>query len=196
MKSLSSIYYKKGEALEEGQAAEDMVVDGVHNYSTEEAYVWPTDPKVLKKLEWFRDQKLGLMMHWGPYSQLGVVESWALSDGDADWSRDGIDWEVTGEEFKEEYFGLNRTFNPLRFEPEKWADLAKEAGMRYVLFTTKHHDGFCMWDTHYSDYKIILPQAGNRHLRLFLQGGLACGQLLEGRYPQGEIQIQGPLLRP
>ena len=118
---------QNGEALEEGQAAEDMVVDGVHNYSTEEAYVWPTDPKVLKKLEWFRDQKLGLMMHWGPYSQLGVVESWALSDGDADWSRGGIDWEVTGEEFKEEYFGLNRTFNPLRFEPEKWADLAKEA---------------------------------------------------------------------
>lgn len=145
---------QNGEALEEGQAAEDMVVDGVHNYSTEEAYVWPTDPKVLKKLEWFQDQKLGLMMHWGPYSQLGVVESWALSDGDADWSRGGIDWEVTGEEFKEEYFGLNRTFNPLRFEPEKWADLAKEAGMRYVLFTTKHHDGFCMWDTHYSDYKI------------------------------------------
>ena len=68
-------------------------MDGVHNYSTEEAYVWPTDPKVLKKLEWFRDQKLGLMMHWGPYSQLGVVESWALSDGDADWSRGGIDWE-------------------------------------------------------------------------------------------------------
>lgn len=141
-------------SLQEEQDAEEMVVDGVHNYSTEEAYVWPKDPKVLKKLEWFQDQKLGLMMHWGPYSQLGVVESWALSDGDADWSRGGIDWEVTGEEFKKEYFGLNKTFNPLRFEPEKWADLAKEAGMRYLLFTTKHHDGFCMWDTQYSDYKI------------------------------------------
>ena len=120
----------------------EAVVAGVHNYSREDSYVWPEDPRVLRKLEWFQDQKLGLMMHWGPYSQLGIVESWALSDADAEWSRDGIDWEVTGEEFKKEYFGLNRTFNPLRFEPEKWADLAKEAGMKYLLFTTKHHDGF------------------------------------------------------
>lgn len=142
----------------EGVSEEDKVEAGVHNYSGEEAYVWPEDPRVLKKLEWFRDQKLGLMMHWGPYSQLGIVESWALSDADADWSRDGIDWEVTGEEFKKEYFGLNKTFNPLRFEPEKWADLAKEAGMKYLLFTTKHHDGFCMWDTQYSDYKITAPE--------------------------------------
>lgn len=136
---------------------EKLVVDGVHNYSREDAYVRSTDPRVLRKLEWFQDQKLGLMMHWGPYSQLGIVESWALSDGDADWSRDGIDWEVTGEDFKKEYFGLNKTFNPIRFEPEKWADLAREAGVKYLLFTTKHHDGFCMWDTMYSDYKITAP---------------------------------------
>lgn len=135
----------------EAEEAAEAVVAGVHNYSDEDVYVMPEDPWVLKKLEWFKDQKLGLMMHWGPYSQLGIVESWALSDRDADWSREGIDWEVTGEEFKKEYFALNKTFNPLRFEPEKWADLAKEAGMRYLLFTTKHHDGFCMWDTRYSD---------------------------------------------
>lgn len=148
---------EKDKAAEERQAAAEAVVAGVHNYSREESYVTPSDPRVLKKLEWFKDQKLGLMMHWGPYSQLGIVESWALSDGDADWSRHEIDWEVTGEEFKKEYFALNKTFNPLRFEPEKWADLAKEAGMKYLLFTTKHHDGFCMWDTQYSDYKITAP---------------------------------------
>lgn len=141
-------------AEKEKEPVKEVVVAGVHNYSREDSYVVPTDPRVLKKLEWFKDQKLGLMMHWGPYSQLGIVESWALSDGDADWSRGGIDWEVTGEEFKKEYFSLNKTFNPIRFEPEKWADLAKEAGMKYLLFTTKHHDGFCMWDTQYSDYKI------------------------------------------
>lgn len=147
----------KEEAAEKRQAAAEAVVAGVHNYSREESYVTPSDPRVLKKLEWFKDQKLGLMMHWGPYSQLGIVESWALSDGDADWSRHEIDWEVTGEEFKKEYFALNKTFNPLRFEPEKWADLAKEAGMKYLLFTTKHHDGFCMWDSKYSDYKTTAP---------------------------------------
>ena len=143
-------------ALEE-TPEEDMVQEGVHNYSTADSYVWPTDPKVLKKLEWFQDQKLGLMMHWGAYSQLGIVESWALSDADANWSRTGIDWEVTGEEFKKQYFGLNKTFNPVRFEPEKWAELAKEAGTKYLLFTTKHHDGFCMWDSQYSDYKVTAP---------------------------------------
>ncbi len=135
----------------------DMVKQGVHNYSQEERYVWPTDPWVLRKLKWFQDQKLGLMMHWGPYSQLGIVESWALSDEDASWSRKGIDWEITGEEFKKTYFDLNKTFNPVRFEPEKWADLAKEAGMRYLLFTAKHHDGFCMYDSQYSDYKSTAP---------------------------------------
>lgn len=138
----------------EQEQPEEMVNQGVHNYSTKDRYVWPTDPAVLQKLEWFQDQKLGLMMHWGAYSQLGIVESWALSDQDADWSRKCIDWEVTGEDFKKQYFDLNKTFNPIRFEPEKWADIAKNAGVKYLLFTTKHHDGFCMWDTKYSDYKI------------------------------------------
>lgn len=147
---------KRGPDAAAGQA-EETIVNGVHNYSTEEAYVKPEDPKVLERLDWFRNQKLGIMMHWGIYAQLGLVASWALSDGDADWSRTGIDWEVTGEEFKEQYFGLNRTFNPVRFEPEKWAELAKEAGAKYFIFTTKHHDGFCMWDTKYSDYKITAP---------------------------------------
>jgi alpha-L-fucosidase len=145
------------EEVTQEQVQEEIIQEGVHNYSSKESYVVPKDPKVLKKLEWFQDQKLALMMHWGPYSQLGIVESWALSDADANWSRNGIDWEVTGEEFKKQYFDLNKTFNPIRFEPEKWAELAAEAGIRYLVFTTKHHDGFCMWDTKYSDYRITSP---------------------------------------
>lgn len=139
------------------QEEKEVVKEGVHNYSQEDEYVMPTDPRVLKKLEWFKDQKLALMMHWGPYSQLGLVESWALSDADANWSRDGVDWGVTAEEFKEQYFNLNKTFNPVRFEPEKWAEMAADAGFKYFIFTTKHHDGFCMWDTKFSDYKVTAP---------------------------------------
>ncbi len=151
---------KTAQQAEEGEFGERekaAVENGVHNYSSAKSYVKPTDEAVLRKLEWFQDQKIGLMMHWGPYSQLGIVESWALSDMDAEWSRASVDWEVTGEAFKREYFDLNKTFNPIRFEPEKWADLAARAGMRYLLFTTKHHDGFCMWDSAYSDYKITAP---------------------------------------
>jgi len=166
---------------EESEKNKEVVKQGVHNYSTEESYVWPTDPSVCRKLEWFRDQKLALMMHWGPYSQLGLVESWALSDEDAEWSRNGIDWEVTGKEFKEQYFGLNRTFNPIRFEPEKWADIAKESGIRYLIFTTKHHDGFCMWDSRFSEYKITsqdCPFHTNRYADI-------CGHLFESFRKRG-----------
>jgi alpha-L-fucosidase len=133
----------------------DEVVQGVHNFTSEKNYIKPDDPLVREKLEWFQDQKLGIMMHWGPYSQLGIVESWALSDEDGGWSRKGIDW-VDGdmELFKRQYWDLNKTFNPIRFQPEQWAEIAREGGFKYLVFTTKHHDGFCMWDTKTTDYKI------------------------------------------
>ena len=57
------------------ETQEEIVEEGTHNYSSAKSYVKPTDPAVLEKLEWFQDQKLALMMHWGPYSQLGIVES-------------------------------------------------------------------------------------------------------------------------
>lgn len=58
--------------MTEKEKQEETVQEGVHNYSAADAYVWPEDPKVRQKLEWFQDQKLALMMHWGPYSQLGL----------------------------------------------------------------------------------------------------------------------------
>lgn len=140
---------------EEKQQVE--VEQGVHNYSDAKKWVKPEDPILLEQLEWFRDQKLGFMMHWGPYSQLGIVESWALSDADAEWSREDIDWETDPEVFKEQYFSLNKSFNPVRFQPEQWAELAYEGGFKYFLFTTKHHDGFCMWDTKTTNYKVTDP---------------------------------------
>ncbi|BBH21987.1 alpha-L-fucosidase [Paenibacillus baekrokdamisoli] len=155
---MSEKHVTEQEQEQEQEYEMDQVVEqGVHNYSSEAEWVKPENPLLLERLEWFKDQKLGLMMHWGPYAQLGVVESWALSDKDEEWSRDGIDWDVDAEELKRQYFGLNKTFNPLRFQPELWADLAAENGFKYLNFTTKHHDGFCMWDTHTTDYRITGP---------------------------------------
>lgn len=137
----------------------DAIVNGVHGYMPEN-YVVPTDPLVRERLEWFKDQKLALMMHWGIYTQLGIVESWAMCDKEAEWSRmpflDWMDWH-DGNSFRKLYFGLNKSFNPVRFDPEVWAGLAAENGFRYVIFTTKHHDGFCMFDTKYTDYKVTAP---------------------------------------
>ncbi|MCM3289614.1 alpha-L-fucosidase [Paenibacillus sp. MER 180] len=137
---------------------EQIVQQGVHNFSAEDEWVKPDRPELLEQLEWFKDQKLGLMMHWGTYSQLGIVESWALSDVDEEWSRDSVDWDYDAEELKQQYFDLNKTFNPLRFQPELWAELAVEGGFKYLIFTTKHHDGFCMWDTKTTDYRITGAQ--------------------------------------
>ena len=82
---------------------QEIVSQGVHNYSAAETYVRPTDPAILQQLEWFQDQKLALMMHFGLYCQPGMVASWALSDKDSDWSRHQVNW-ADGETFKKQYF--------------------------------------------------------------------------------------------
>ncbi|MDO5977482.1 alpha-L-fucosidase [Flavivirga spongiicola] len=124
----------------------------------EERYVPETDPLVLEKLSEWQDIKFGLLMHWGAYSQWGIVESWSLSPEEYDWCRrtkgsNPNDYFV----YKKEYEALQNTFNPTQFNPEKWAKAAKGAGMKYVVFTTKHHDGFSMFDSKYTDYKVTDP---------------------------------------
>jgi len=113
-----------------------------------------TDPAVLKKLEWFEDAKFGLMMHWGPYSQWGITESWTICSEDEPWCRRTLPDYIA---YKKAYEALAATFNPVKFDPAKWAAAAKAAGMRYVVFTTKHHDGFSMFDTKQTDYRITGP---------------------------------------
>ncbi|MBL3655888.1 alpha-L-fucosidase [Fulvivirga sediminis] len=122
--------------------------NNLHGMSTE--YDWPKDPKVLAKLEKWQDQKFGMIIHWGLYAQAGMVESWELTSEDWINRKDSM----TYCEFKEWYWGLSNEFNPVNFAPEKWAETAKAAGMKYVVFTTKHHDGFNMFDTQQTDFKI------------------------------------------
>lgn len=120
-------------------------------------YFPPTDSLVQKKLAWWQDVKFGLLMHWGTYSQWGIVESWSLCPEDEDWCQRKGEYSANYFEYKKAYENLITTFNPTNFEPSKWAKAAKDAGMRYVVFTTKHHDGFCMFDTKQTDYKITNP---------------------------------------
>ena len=83
--------------------------------------------------------KFGMFIHWGIYSLTGIQDQ-AIARFDLD---------------KSEYEALANKFNPVKYDPEEWVKLAKSAGMKYICFTTKHHDGFCMWDTKYTDYNIM-----------------------------------------
>lgn len=118
-------------------------------------YTPPKDAKVAENLTQWSDKKFGLFMHWGVYSIPGIVESWSINSEDASWiPRDST---KNYEEYKKWYFDLNKQFNPVNFDPSIWANYAKKAGMQYVVFTTKHHDGFAMFDTKQTNYKITAP---------------------------------------
>ncbi|MDR0499256.1 MAG: alpha-L-fucosidase [Holophagales bacterium] len=120
-------------------------------------YIPPKEPTVKAQLERWKDWRFGLLMHWGPYSQWGIVESWSICPEDEDWSQRTGTFNGNYFQYKTAYEALQKTFNPTKFNPTRWAEAAKDAGMRYVVFTTKHHDGFCMFDTATTDYKVTDP---------------------------------------
>lgn len=118
-----------------------------------DAYVPATDALVVRKLDAWQDWKFGFMMHWGTYSQWGVVESWSICS--EDWCKRPAG--ISYVDYKKKYEELAKSFNPIGFDPEVWAAVAEDAGMKYVVFTTKHHDGFSMFDTKLSEYRITGP---------------------------------------
>ena len=112
------------------------------------------------------DNKFGMFIHWGIYATLGYHEQAQ--------ARLNID--------REEYESLVKTFNPTEYDPEKWVLLAKEAGMKYICFTAKHHDGFCMWDTKHTDYNIMNTPYGKDVLKMLSDACKKHGMLLSVYY--------------
>lgn len=92
------------------------------------------------KMQWFRDGKLGIFMHWGIYSVLGITESWSFYSGEIDY---------------EDYMEQLNGFTAENYDPDKWAKLFKKAGAKYTVLTTKHHDGVALWDTKASDLNVV-----------------------------------------
>jgi Alpha-L-fucosidase len=123
----------------------------IHERSTE--YDWPKEKEVLAKLDKWQDMKFGVLFHWGLYSIPGIVESWSICSEDVDWiPRDST---ISYEDYKRNYYKLIEKFNPVDFNPDQWADVAKAAGMKYMLFTTKHHDGFNLFNTKQTDFSVM-----------------------------------------
>ncbi len=92
-----------------------------------------------ERLEWWKDARFGMFIHWGPVSLKGTEISWSR----------GREIPVA------EYDALYKQFNPLKFNAYEWVKIAKDAGMKYIVFTSKHHDGFCMWNTKFTDFNIM-----------------------------------------
>src|SRR5512139_548352 len=96
-------------------------------------------PENMKSREWFQDARFGLFIHWGVYSVLG--------DGEWVMNTRGID--------KQTYEKLPGFFNPVNYNPKEWVAMARAAGMKYITITSKHHDGFAMFDSRVSDYDVV-----------------------------------------
>ena len=94
--------------------------------------------------------RFGLFIHWGLYA-IPAVHEQVLARGD--WNHD-------------DYEALMHRFDPIRYDPEAWVRMARDCGMSYLCFTTKHHDGFCMWDTGQTDYNIMNTPYGKDVLKL------------------------------
>jgi alpha-L-fucosidase len=124
-----------------------------------------TAPAEPDTLQWFRDARLGIFIHWGIYSEGKNSESWAFHDGAMS---------------HDEYFAQAKTFTAAHYHPEQWAALFKEAGARYAVLTSKHHDGFALWDTKLSKLNAVDGSPAGRDLvgpycEALRQAGLKVG---------------------
>lgn len=115
------------------------------------------------KWRWFTESRYGMFIHWGPYAQIGRGEQVLF--------REHMN--------HAEYAELASSWNPKHFDPELWADIARRAGFKYACLTTRHHDGFCLWDSAYTDYTSAKQAAGRDFVReyvdAFRKAGLRIG---------------------
>jgi len=105
------------------------------------------NPTMDNRMEWWHDAKYGMFIHWGLYS---------IPSGEWNGETTYGEWIMRGADIPyKEYEGLANKFNPVKFNADEWVQIAQEAGMKYIVITSKHHDGFCMFDSKYTDYDII-----------------------------------------
>lgn len=145
-------------------------------------------PPRSERMKWFTEARFGMFIHWGLYSEAARHE-WLMS-------RAGI----PVDEYERKYF---KHFEPDLYNPEKWVAAAAAAGMKYIVITTKHHEGFCLWDSKYTDYKATNTLAQRDLLRPFVDAchrhGIRVGfyySLIDWHHPMYVIDnCNGPYYR-
>lgn len=100
-----------------------------------------------KRMNWWRDARFGMFIHWGLYAV--PAGEWKGATNHAEWIR------TTAQIPLDEYNKFADQFNPVNFNAEAWVQMAKDAGMKYITITSKHHDGFCLWDSKQTDFDIM-----------------------------------------
>src|SRR5437868_6202616 len=109
----------------------------------------PADPAREARLAWFRDAKYGLFIHWGLYAIPAGQWKGQTIPGIGEWIMNRAKIPVT------EYAQLAKQFNPVKFDADAWVSLAKDAGMKYIVITSKHHDGFALFKSTASDFNVV-----------------------------------------
>jgi len=145
-----------------------------------------TPARKAERLQWWTDARFGMFIHWGLYSEAARHE----------WVKHNE--HLTNEEYRK-YFD---NFDPDHFEPKKWAAEAKAAGMKYAVLTTKHHEGFCLFDSKYTDYKATNTRAHRDLVREFVDAfraeGIRVGfyySLLDWHHPDYTMDDAHPLVQ-
>ena len=108
------------------------------------------NPRQDKKMEWWRDARFGMFIHWGVYAVPGGVYN------GEDQRRGGAEWFMNRMKIPvQEYMNYAKQFNPVKFDANAWVKIAKDAGMKYIVITTKHHDGFALFKSQASKWNIV-----------------------------------------
>jgi len=100
------------------------------------------------RMQWFRDAKFGMFIHWGAYSTAGGEWNGKRVGGAGEWLLSNAQIRP------EDYESLQKQFNPVKFDAKRWVAIAKDAGMKYIVITSKHHDGFCLWNSDLTDWDV------------------------------------------
>ncbi len=134
--------------------------DGWKSVKTKEFFGKETAQERGKRMEWFGDARFGMFIHWGLYSvPAGDWKGEPVKRNNAEWIQSHA--QIPSADYSE----LIHQFNPTKYDPEKWMELAAFAGMKYVVITSKHHEGFCLWDSKYTDFDVASTPYGKDLLK-------------------------------